>query len=96
MRNWMVSRSAAPSGAGAGAAASPVEHAAGLPPVLLLHGTRDCTVPLAQSQRMATAVRAAGGQVDLVTIPAGHAAWGFWAQGGPQDAVLAHLTRHLA
>src|SRR5262249_59954531 len=41
--------------------ASPVTHVRkGNPPVLILHGTKDATVPVEQSQRMAEALKQAG------------------------------------
>ncbi len=48
-------------------AASPVTHAAGSspPPFLLVHGTRDGLVPYSQSEALAAALEAAGGEVAL-------------------------------
>jgi len=49
--------------------ASPVSHARkGNPPVLILHGTKDATVPVEQSQRMAEALKNAGVEHELVLV----------------------------
>ncbi len=84
------------------AAADPIHHladgdAASLPPFLLSHGDHDCTVPLAQSLRLAAALRAATGRVDAAEVRvlpgAGH------VRQFPRDiemaADLAFLDRHL-
>jgi len=54
--------------------ASPLSHArAGLPPVLLIHGDLDQTVPVAQTREMHAALRAAGARSELeVYAGAGH------------------------
>jgi acetyl esterase/lipase len=45
---------------------SPLHHVRpGLPPMQILHGTADTVVPLAQSEKFAAAVRAAGNRCDL-------------------------------
>jgi dipeptidyl aminopeptidase/acylaminoacyl peptidase len=47
---------------------SPLRNAAAIKvPVMLFHGTRDINVGVAQSEAMASALRNAGGQVELVT-----------------------------
>jgi dipeptidyl aminopeptidase/acylaminoacyl peptidase len=49
--------------------ASPVTHARkGNPPVLILQGTRDATVPVVQSQRMAEALKKAGVEYELILV----------------------------
>ncbi|HET6662943.1 MAG TPA: alpha/beta hydrolase [Acidimicrobiales bacterium] len=51
-------------------AASPVRHVhGGAPPFLLQHGEDDTWVPHDQSVRLAEALRAAGGSVELETVP---------------------------
>ncbi|WP_433360506.1 alpha/beta fold hydrolase [Actinoplanes sp. CA-142083] len=51
-------------------AASPVSHVRpGAPPFLLVHGTADVAVPARQSERLAEALRAAGGSVEVDLIP---------------------------
>ena len=56
---------------------SPISYAQGFrPPVLMLHGEHDRSVPLAQSQQMAAALKAAGRDVRLMVMPGeGHADW---------------------
>ncbi|MBE3134144.1 MAG: prolyl oligopeptidase family serine peptidase, partial [Acidobacteria bacterium] len=50
----------------------PIAHVSRLaPPVLLIHGDADKTVPYAQSVAMEKALRAADVPVKLVTIPGG-------------------------
>lgn len=65
--------------------------------LLLLHGTDDMVVPLAQTQQMADAMRAAGRDVELVIYPGeGH---GFRAATTIEDAMtreLAHYQRVFA
>ncbi|MEU4237363.1 alpha/beta hydrolase [Actinoplanes sp. NPDC026619] len=52
------------------AAASPVQHVhAGPPPFLFLHGTADLAVPPRQSERLAAALQAAGGEATVELIP---------------------------
>src|SRR5205823_2479278 len=49
--------------------ASPITHARkGKPPVLILHGTKDATVPVEQSQRMAEALTQAGVEHELILV----------------------------
>ena len=51
-------------------AASPEAHVRdGAPPFLLQHGDRDTMVPVDQSIRLADALRAAGGRVELEVVP---------------------------
>lgn len=65
-------------------AASPVTYVRpGLPPTLLLHGTRDHIVPYSQSTLLADRLAAAGVDHDLLALPyaehAYDATWGDWA-----------------
>ncbi|MET9955067.1 alpha/beta hydrolase [Streptomyces sp. NPDC006339] len=55
-------------------AASPVAHVhADAPPFLVLHGTEDTLIPLAQGEQLAAALRRAGARVDFRPVPgAGH------------------------
>lgn len=49
--------------------ASPVTYIRkGIPPVLILHGTRDTTVPLEQSQRLAAALHKAGAAHEFLVV----------------------------
>ena len=51
-------------------AASPVSHVRpGAPPFLFVHGTADVAVPARQSERLAEALRAAGGSAEVDLIP---------------------------
>lgn len=51
---------------------SPIDFVSGDdPPVLLIHGDADKLVPIAHSERMRTALTAAGTTVEFVTIPGG-------------------------
>ncbi len=43
----------------------------GLPPVLSIHGDADPTVPYEQSVRLTKALKAAGNQAELITVPGG-------------------------
>ncbi|MBI3958046.1 MAG: prolyl oligopeptidase family serine peptidase [Chloroflexi bacterium] len=56
------------------AEASPITHVcADSPPFLLIHGEQDDIVPIAQSERFAAALAAAGVPVQLIRVPgAGH------------------------
>lgn len=84
--------------------ASPVSHVrSGVPPFLIVHGTRDETVPYHQALALAEALRSHGGDVTLNTIdgvyhnllPDIDAVWGNepWTNLG-YDA-LEFFTRHL-
>ena len=54
--------------------ASPINHVQTIhSPILLIHGEKDRTVPLAQAQRFFEALKAAGGNCELLVLPgAGH------------------------
>ena len=66
--------------AGLAADASPVTHVrAGAPAFLVLHGTKDPLVPIAQSETFVAKLKAAGGTVHYVPVDgAGHAGAMFW------------------
>ena len=52
--------------------ASPISHVtAGDPPVLLMHGEVDDTVPIAESEKMESALRRAGIPVQFLRVPGG-------------------------
>ena len=75
---------------------SPIAHVrAGMPPFLLIHGTADRVVPYDQSIRMRDRIRAAGGEVDLLTVPGG--GHGLRALGpGYASRLTAWLQKQLA
>ncbi|WP_308315667.1 alpha/beta hydrolase [Streptomyces sp. ISL-100] len=57
-------------------AASPVAHVtADAPPFLILHGTEDAAIPLAQGEELAAALRDAGADVDFQPVPGADHAW---------------------
>jgi acetyl esterase/lipase len=57
-------------------AASPIHYVHGAaPPIQIHHGTADSHVPFAQSVEFADAVRAAGGQVELVAVDGSDHFW---------------------
>ncbi|GAB78410.1 Acetyl esterase/lipase [Austwickia chelonae] len=81
----------------AATAASPLTYATRTRvPMLFLHGTRDCIVPHAQSQRIYDAVRAHGSPTELVLVPGGHSAPRFYEEPEIQSKVVEFLARHLA
>jgi acetyl esterase/lipase len=62
-------------------------------PFLVIHGTPDDVVPVAQSRRLVATLRAAGVEVEYTELPdAGHGEL-TWSRVGP--AALAFLGRHL-
>jgi acetyl esterase/lipase len=73
--------------------ASPVTHASGsAPPILLLHGTVDDLVPAAQSIRLAEALEAAGAAVELELVPdATH----FWKGASDVPAIIQRSIEFL-
>jgi acetyl esterase/lipase len=77
--------------------ASPVTHARkGNPPVLILHGTKDATVPVEQSQRMAEALKRAGVEYDLILVEG--APHSFHLEPKERDlrpAVIGFFNKHL-
>jgi acetyl esterase/lipase len=77
--------------------ASPVTHATSDdPPMLLLHGTADTTVPVAQSEQLAAALKKAGIQHELIIVEG--APHSFHLEPKQRDlrpAVLGFFDRHL-
>ena len=55
---------------------------AGMPPYLLIHGTKDDKVPYEQSVRFQKQMKAAGNVCDLITIPEGIHGMGGWEKLG--------------
>jgi alpha-L-fucosidase 2 len=65
--------------------ASPVTHiAAGMPPYLLIHGTKDEQVPYDQSPEMCEKMKAAGNECEVFTVEGGAHGIGSWEK----DAAL--------
>lgn len=63
-------------------------------PFLVVHGALDDVVPVAQSRRLVSALRAAGVEAEYTELPhAGHGDLMTWSRVGP--VVLAFLGRHL-
>ena len=78
--------------------ASPLTHVkAGLPPFLLVHGTADTTVPLAQSERMLARLREMSVPCELQTVPNGAHGMLGWDALDPnfKDKVVAWLVKTL-
>ncbi|MGV2495286.1 alpha/beta fold hydrolase [Pelagerythrobacter aerophilus] len=74
-------------------AASPITYVSKeTPPMLLIHGTADTTIPIRQSEEMAARMRAEGASVDLVALP--EAEHGFL--GKTPDATRRHSRDALA
>lgn len=77
--------------------ASPVTYARkGNPPVLILHGTKDATVPVEQSQRMADALKQAGVECELILVEG--APHSFHLEPKEKDlrpAVIGFFDKHL-
>lgn len=65
------------------AAANPISYVTpGSPPLLILHGTADLLVPHHQGELLHDAMRAAGADSTLVTVPGGeHGHWDRWLAG---------------
>jgi len=83
--------------------ASPVTHIrAGIPPTLILHGDKDTTVDLRQSQELAAALAKAGAEHEFVIVPgAGHTfdfeSWGKKPLSRDlRPVALSFLEKHLA
>ena len=71
----------------------------GLPPFLLIHGTKDEQVPYNQSVRMCEKLKANGNQCELYTVEGGMHGMGSWDKipGGPayKDQLLGWLKAKL-
>jgi dipeptidyl aminopeptidase/acylaminoacyl peptidase len=67
-----------------------------LPPILTIHGDADPTVPYQHAVKLNAAVRQAGGESELVTIPkGGHGNFPPPEQLRAVEAVRAFLARHV-
>ena len=80
------------------AAASPIAYAAGYrPPVLLIHGAKDASVPIVQSQMMAKALKKAGKPVKLLVYDdEGHADWNPADEQSALSELAAFFESHIA
>jgi alpha-L-fucosidase 2 len=79
--------------------ASPLTYVkAGLPPFLLVHGTADERVPIAQSIAMQAKLKAADGTCDVMTIEGGGHGMASWGKVAPdyREQVVAWLQKTLA
>jgi alpha-L-fucosidase 2 len=79
--------------------ASPINHIhGGLPPYLLIHGTKDVTVPFEQSPRFQEKMKAAGNVCDLIAIEGGAHGMGGWEKIDPsyKEKLVAWLRGKLA
>jgi acetyl esterase/lipase len=77
---------------------SPLNHVhAGLPPVLLVHGDADKTVPIQQSHDYQAKLRAAGVTCDLIVLPGAGHGLGNWQKFLPdyEARYVAWLNEHL-
>lgn len=79
--------------------ASPISHVrAGMPPYLLIHGTKDNKVPFDQSVKFREKMRAAGNACDLIAVDGGGHGMGGWEKIDPgyKDKLVAWLRATLA
>lgn len=85
-----------PEGEPAAKRASPVAHVdPSSPPMLLFAGTRDCTAPHPQSDRMHAALKGAGVATELTTIDAEHAKPEYYTDGKLQEQLVRFLDAHV-
>ena len=78
-------------------AASPITYADTYgPPVLLIHGTRDESVPVEQSRAMERALRKAHRSVKLLTFDEGHAGWDEKTEQVALGAIADFMQKHIA
>ena len=76
---------------------SPLTHASrtGLPPVITIHGDADPTVPYDQATKLTEALKRAGGEAELVTVPGGrHGGFDREQMIRAFNAIQAFLTKH--
>ncbi|MFF4783425.1 MULTISPECIES: alpha/beta hydrolase fold domain-containing protein [Streptomyces] len=77
-------------------AASPVVHAhRGAPPFLIMHGTEDSLVPLAQSRTLAEALTLAGAEAELIAVPGAEHGWFGTDDTGPLVARVLEFAARL-
>lgn len=79
--------------------ASPITQVrAGMPPYLLIHGTRDDKVPFDQSLKFQEKMRAAGNACELIAVEGGAHGMGGWEKIDPgyKDKLVAWLRATLA
>lgn len=78
--------------------ASPLTHAkAGLPPFLLLHGTKDERVPFEQSQRWQARMKELGVPCELIVVEGGAHGMGGWEKLSPgfREKVVSWISAQL-
>jgi alpha-L-fucosidase 2 len=79
--------------------ASPLTHVhKGLPPYLLIHGTKDDKVPFEQSVKFQKKMKATGNVCDLITVEGGAHGMGGWEKIDPsyKEKLVAWLHKTLA
>ena len=79
--------------------ASPINHVrGGMPPYLLIHGTRDDKVPFEQSLKFQEKMKAAGNVCDLIPVEGGTHGMRTWEKLDPgyKDKLIAWLRKTLA
>ncbi|MHB0937576.1 MAG: alpha/beta hydrolase fold domain-containing protein [Armatimonadota bacterium] len=81
---------------GKAALASPITHVTpDDAPFLIMHGTKDRVVPLAQSRRLKDALKSAGVPVQLVVLPGASHADKAFLNAGNKRTILHFFNRHL-
>ncbi|GAB97437.1 acetyl esterase/lipase [Kineosphaera limosa] len=85
-----------PEGEPIAAKASPVTYVnANTPPVLMFHGSQDCTTPPPQAERFKAALEAAGVPVELTIIDAAHADPKFFTAQELKDQLIRFLDTYV-
>ena len=85
-----------PQGEPVAAKASPVTYVnANTPPVLMFHGSQDCTTPPAQAERFKAALESAGVPVELTVIDAAHADPQFFESQELKDQLIRFRAPHV-
>ncbi|MEX2261418.1 MAG: alpha/beta hydrolase [Bryobacteraceae bacterium] len=67
----------------------------GMPPYLLIHGTKDLNVPYDQSELMCAAMRKAGASCQVVRVEGGGHGYGAWDRDPAMSGYLSTMTQWL-